>query len=1113
MSEEQQKVVSEITFTSDGEIGALIRSLDWSQTPLGSAENWSPSLKAAVKTLSTELDRAKQQKQEQQTTAEVSKQNEVETLLSRINNGFYQLDRHWRFTFANDRLCEIVGMEREAIMSHSFWDLFPDTVDTQFDTELHQAFNEQTPAHFEYFHQSWNRWYEHWVYPSPEGLTIFGADISDRKQAEDSLRLSEERYRLLTSTLTSIVWTATAEGALITPQPEWEAYTEQSWENYRNWGWVQALHPDDRGRVLALWPQATENRIISSFEGRMWHAASGEYHHFEAQGLPLLNPDGSIREWIGTITDIHDRKQSEAILRESEERFRQMADSAPVLLWISGTDKLCHYFNLPWLNFTGRTMAQELGNGWAENIHPDDFLQCLDTYVTAFDARQPFQMEYRLRRFDGVYRWLIDEAVPRYTSAGQFLGYIGSCVDIEDRKQMENALRESESQFRLIVDSAKEYAIFTMDLQGWITKWNLGAERLLGYTEAEAIGCQSPIIFTPEDNEQGRAEFEIQTTLIQGQAPNERWQLRKDGSRFWASGLMMPLLDEMGTPQGFVNILQDKTAQRQAGERLQLLHETTRDLLSTDQPLALIHSLFTKLSAQLDLHCYYNFMVEEKDDRLMLHLKNYDGISEKEAKAIEWVEMGRYLCGLVAQERRQIVLNEAQIATHPNAQAVRARGIKAYAGQPLIARGRLLGTLCFASRTRTYFTSAEIELLQSACDQIAIALERTNLTNSLQQQAEQLRQANRIKDEFLAVLSHELRSPLNPILGWSKLLQSRKLDETKTAQALATIERNAKLQSELIEDLLDVSRILQGKLSLNVRSVSLAPIMQAAIETVQLAATAKAITVEVTLDPEVGQVSGDATRLQQVIWNLLSNAVKFTPPGGHVEVQLTPGINQAQITVSDTGKGILPEFVPYVFDYFRQEDGATTRKFGGLGLGLAIVRHLVELHGGTVQVTSPGEGLGATFTVKLPLMPVQSAVTPDRLSAEPSLDLNGIRVLVIDDETDSREFVEFVLEQAGARVTTATTACEGFALLTQSQPDVLLSDIGMPDMDGYMLMQQVRMLPPERGGSVLAIALTAYAGDFNHQQALQVGFHRHLAKPIEPEALVRVIATLTKRTQ
>jgi PAS domain S-box-containing protein len=1005
MSEEQQKAVSEPAFTNDGEIGALIRSLDWSQTQLGAAENWSQSLKDTVQILSTELDRAKQREQTQQ--AVLCDRQQTEEELRQSSDRFYAAMRavegivfEWnlqtQIVYRSERLFQLVGVRAEDAPPTSEWwreRIHPDDV-KRMETELLEIMVSADRYEGEYrIRHEEGHWVDVWergyLQRNLQGEVIkivgFTTDISDRKQTEASLRISEERYRLLTSTLTSIVWTSTPEGALIIPQPEWEAYTGQSWENYRNWGWVQALHPNDRGQVLALWPQATEQRTISSYEGQMWHAASSEYHYFEAQGLPLLNPDGSIREWIGTITDIHDRKQSEA------------------------------------------------------------------------------------------------------------------------------ALRESESQFRLIVDSAKEYAIFTTDLQGRVTKWNSGAERLLGYSETEAIGCQDQIIFTPEDRAQGRAEYEMQTTLAQGQAANERWQLRKDGSRFWASGLMMPLLDETGTPQGFVNILQDKTVEQQSGERLQLLYETTRDLLSTDQPLALIQNLFTKLSAQLDLHYYYNFMVEEKDDRPMLHLKNYDGISEKEARAIEWTEIGQSLCGLAAQERRQIVLDEAQIATHPNAQVVRKMGVKAYAGQPLIAQGRLLGTLCFASRTRTHFTPAEIELLQSTCDQIAIAIERTNLTNSLQQQAEQLRQANRIKDEFLAVLSHELRSPLNPILGWTKLLRGGKLDPTKTAQALATIERNANLQAELIEDLLDVSRILQGKLSLNVRSVDLALTIRAAIETVHLAAAAKSIAIETTLDPEVGQVSGDATRLQQVIWNLLSNAVKFTPKGGQVAVQLEHVDSQAQITISDTGKGILPDFVPYVFDYFRQEDGATTRKFGGLGLGLAIVRHLVELHGGTVQVASPGEGLGATFTVKLPLMPVQSDVALNSSFSEPSCDLNGIQVLVIDDETDSREFVAFVLEQSGASVTTATTASEGFALLTRSQPHVLLSDVGMPDMDGYMLMRQVRTLPAEQGGNVVAIALTAYAGDFNQQQALQAGFQQHMAKPIEPEALIRVIANLTQR--
>jgi PAS domain S-box-containing protein len=984
MSEGEQKSVSETNFASDGEIGALIRSLDWSQTPLGAAENWSQSLKNTVQILSTELDRAKQQ--EQQQADPLLAQNELEILLSRINNGLYRLDRQWRFTFVNDRLCEIVNLDREALIGHSIWELFPDAIDTQFDIELRRSMNEQTFTHFEFFYPTWSRWYEHWVYPSPQGLTIFGADITDRKRVEEELRHSNDLFYTAMQAVEGIVF-------------EWNLQTQTVYRSER------------------------------------------------------------LFELIGVRAE----------------------DAPPTPDW------------------------------WRERLHPDDLRRLEPELPAIMASGDRYEVEYRVRHEAGHWVDVWERGYLQRNFQGEVIRIVGFTTDISDRKQSEAALRESESQFRLIVDSAKEYAIFTMNLQGDITKWNSGAERLLGYTEAEAIGRHGSIIFTPEDNQQNRAEYEIQAALREGRATNERWHLRKNGSRFWGSGLMMPLLDETHTPCGVVKILQDKTAQQQASERLQLLHETTRDLLSTDQPLALIQNLFSKLSVQLELHFYCNFMVEEKDNQLKLHLKNYDGISEEVAQQIEWIDFGQYLCGLTAQRRQQVVFDEAQLKTCPNAQVVNALGVTAYAGQPLIAQGRLLGTLSFASLTRTHFTAAEVELLQSTCDQIAIALERTNLTHSLQQQAEQLRQANRIKDEFLAVLSHELRSPLNPILGWSKLLQSGGLNAQKTAQALATIERNAKLQAELIEDLLDVSRILQGKLRLNVSSVNLTTIIQLAIETVQLAAEAKSIAIEVQLDPELGQVSGDATRLQQIVWNLLSNAVKFTPMGGHVTVQLASVSNQAQITISDTGQGIPPHFVPHVFDYFRQEDGATTRKFGGLGLGLAIVRHLVELHGGTVEATSPGEGLGATFTVKLPLRSVQSNVSSDRPAAQNPLDLNGIRVLVIDDEADSREFVAFVLERASARVTTATTAGEGFALLTQSQPDVLLSDIGMPDMDGYMLMRQVRLLPPEQGGNVLAIALTAYAGDFNQQQALQAGFQQHLAKPIEPEALIRIIANLMNR--
>ncbi len=429
--------------------------------------------------------------------------------------------------------------------------------------------------------------------------------------------------------------------------------------------------------------------------------------------------------------------------------------------------------------------------------------------------------------------------------------------------------------------------------------------------------------------------------------------------------------------------------------------------------------------------------------------------------------------------------------------------------------------------------------------------------------------ANRMKDEFLAVLSHELRTPLNPILGWSTLLQHRQPDPDTLTRGLQTIERNAKLQTRLIEDLLDVSRILRGKLSLDITPVDLKTTLEAAMETVRLAAEAKAI--DLRLEREVPPaahsdaqnpkliVLGDSARLQQVVWNLLSNAVKFTPEGGRVEVRLeqvggeataltSPSSPYAQITVTDTGNGITPEFLPYIFDRFRQADSKTTRKFGGLGLGLAIVRQLVELHGGTVHVDSAGEGQGTTFTVRLPLLqsqeneeicwecqPVASHPTSDRQwedqapRSQTAARLADLRILVVDDETDARELLVFILEQAGAIVTPVTSAMEALQVLAHSEMDVMISDIGMPDMDGYMLMQQIksrfaenrqpRLLDGDSTNSdpvkivspamPKAIALTAYAGEINQQKALAAGFQRHLSKPVEPTELVATIASLT----
>jgi PAS domain S-box-containing protein len=398
-------------------------------------------------------------------------------------------------------------------------------------------------------------------------------------------------------------------------------------------------------------------------------------------------------------------------------------------------------------------------------------------------------------------------------------------------------------------------------------------------------------------------------------------------------------------------------------------------------------------------------------------------------------------------------------------------------------------------------------------EQKQLQQERAHLLELEQAARTKAETANRIKDEFLAILSHELRTPMNAILGWSKFLQSGQLEPEKASQAIATIERNAKLQVQLIEDLLDISSILQGKLTLNVTNVDLESIVLSALETMALAAQTKSIDVSTAFEPNLGPVLGDSTRLQQVVWNLLSNAVKFTPNGGKVEVRLLKADGYAQIIVSDTGKGISAEFLPYAFDYFRQADSSSTRKFGGLGLGLAIVRNIVEMHGGTVTAQSQGEDQGATFTVKLPLLQEknQDLIAEQNQSSDLKphfLCLAGVQILVVDDDRDSLDFVAFVLEEDGAEVIAVSSALEALQVIEQQKPDVLVSDIGMPDMDGYTLMRQVRAWNAEQGEKVPAIALTAFASKCDSQQALEAGFQMHLSKPVNPEELVAAIAQL-----
>jgi signal transduction histidine kinase/ActR/RegA family two-component response regulator len=462
--------------------------------------------------------------------------------------------------------------------------------------------------------------------------------------------------------------------------------------------------------------------------------------------------------------------------------------------------------------------------------------------------------------------------------------------------------------------------------------------------------------------------------------------------------------------------------------------------------------------------------------------------------------------------------------------------VTSYLAVPVISRsGEVVGGLFFGHPEAGVFRERVARVVEGLAAQAAVAVDNASLYDAARRaraEAEQVaeekqrlyveaQESNRLKDEFLATVSHELRTPLTAILGWAHLLRTGQNGDENVAKALETIERNARAQSQLIDDLLDVSRIITGKIRIDVRPIDPNSFIEAAVEAVRPAAEAKGVRLQRIMDTGIVTVSGDPVRLQQVVWNLLSNAIKFTPKGGRVQIRLERVNSHIEIGVSDTGPGIAPEFLPYVFDRFRQADGRTTRQHGGLGLGLSIVRHLVELHGGTVRAESPGEGQGAVFTVLLPVAPVYQSVGvaervhPAARDTLPLYDcpdsLEEVRVLAVDDEPDTRELLQAGLGQCGAVVKVVGSAAEALEAIAVEVPDLLISDIGMPGEDGYELIRRVRQLPAESGGKLPAIALTAYARVEDRMQALRAGYQMHVPKPVELAELVAVAASLIKR--
>jgi PAS domain S-box-containing protein len=682
-----------------------------------------------------------------------------------------------------------------------------------------------------------------------------------------------------------------------------------------------------------------------------------------------------------------------------------------------------------------------------------------------------------------------------------------------EKAQLHRHIKQSEERLRLALDAA-HMGTWEWNLQSNAIIFSEYVGTMFGLAAGESLPNYEVFLNNVHPADRERVKKAASDAIASGNKQDVEFRVVwANGTERWLQIAGKLYTHRNGQPRCIIGTVLDVTESKQAEIAQRLVFERER----------IVSQIAASVRQSLNLDAILDTTVQEvrqflQTDRVLIFrlIPDGSGTVVTESVATEWPSILSSTINdpcfsekYIEAYRQGLVTAKTDIYTaniNPcHVELLEQYSVRANLVVPILQGKNLWGLLIahHCSQPREW-QQIEIDLLMQLTTQVGIAIQQGELLESEKGIRVEAEKANRIKDEFLAVLSHELRSPLNPILGWANLLRSGKLDSLKIAQAATTIERNVKLQIDLINDLLDVSRILRGKLVLNSSLVDLKSIISAALETVQLSAEVKGIQINTIIEPNIKPVLGDSVRLQQVVWNLLSNAVKFTPQGGCVAVMLEETNGMAQITVRDTGKGIKREFLPYIFDYFRQEDSSTTRNFGGLGLGLAIVRHLVELNGGTICAESDGIGQGATFTVCLPLMASTQSDLYNHETINNSLDLNGVSILVVDDEVDSLNFVAFFLEQAGATVTAVSESTQVLEILARFQPDILISDIGMPEIDGYMLVQAIR----EQGITIPAIALTAYASEFDQKQAFNAGFQKHFSKPIDTDSLMQAIGSL-----
>lgn len=997
-----------------------------------------------------------------------------------------------------------------------------------------------------------------------EHLLCISRDITKRKQAEVALQTSEAEFRLFTTASSDTVYKMSADWRemRLLDGKNFLASTSHSSQT-----WLEQYIPaGEQSRVMAAIAEAIRTRRTFELEHQVIKL-DGTIGWTFSRAIPLLDPQGDIIEWLGAASDITVRKRAElsaeflAIVTQNlaegtsvqdiiqtvgEQLHRYLQVSICAFVEIDETAEVAvidHSWQLEdGLSLVGRYHLPEFVTG--EFFQTSRLGQPIIVRDVATDSRiadaerfaalkigsfinVPLIRDNEWKFTLGVYHqtpyhWRNDEI--------HLMGELANRIWTKlERTRVEEALRESEERYRTLFESIDEgfcviEVLFNENdkpIDYRFLEINPTFEQLTGLQQAIGKTARQ-LVPDLEDfwvETYGRVALTGETVRLENTvAAWNRW--------FDVYACRMGHPQERKVALVFKDISDRKQAEAAIAADLrdtQLLRDLSVRLTTEENIQALYQEIMAAAIAvtQADAGTV-QILDEATQDLVLLATQGFERTMTDHFYRVN--ASSHTPCGIALRSGIRSFVDFDVPASEDPQGSMRmhvAAGYRYAQSTPLITRtGKPIGMVSTHWRTHHRPSERELRFLDLLVRQAADLIEqrqaeaqRQQLLEREQAAREEAEQANRIKDEFLAVLSHELRSPLNPILGWTRLLQAGKLDETRQREALATIERNAKLQTQLIEDLLDISRIIRGKLSLTVAPVNLTFVITAAIETVRLAAEAKQIQILLDLTTAIAPVSGDAARLQQVGWNLLSNAVKFTPNGGQVTVELRQIHQLAQIRVIDTGNGISPDFLPHVFEYFRQADATTTRKFGGLGLGLAIVKQIVEMHGGTVKAESPGEDQGATFTVELPVMQQPPSPVSEPSAAKAANQetlLNNLQVLVVDDDDDTREFQAFLLEQNGARVTAVASGLEALQVFDRCIPDVLVSDVGMAQMDGYMLIQQIRSRPCDRGGNIPAIALTAYAAEVDQQKALQAGFQAHMTKPVDPEALLGAIVSLLR---